>query len=178
MNISSTNLFHLMGHWLYVVCIHLVRVQVVPGPHVDPLAAGDAAASPGAPGASLTSGLPWARLRFWSNRIFSIFKGFYCVLRPVRLSDFIKVYGKYWTSQNWSGRNIHTENPANFTKEILVLYWVMIFRFKGSKRKRYFSIWGISWIGLLWNVLFTLLYKIDVKQTRIKVYCCDVVDGW
>ena len=109
---------------------------------------------------------------------FSIFKGFYCVLRSVRLSDFIKVYGKYWTSQNWSGRNIRTENPANFTEGNISFILGMIFRFKGSKRKRYFSIWGISWIGLLWNVLFTLLYKIDVKQTRIKVYCCDVVDGW
>ena len=38
--------------------IHLAGVRVFPGPHVDPLAAGDAAARPGAPGARLTSGLP------------------------------------------------------------------------------------------------------------------------
>ena len=99
----------------------------------------------------------------------------------VRLSDSIKVYSKYWTFQNWSGHNIHTENPANFTEEILVFYWVWFFDFKANKRDEdeidsgylNFAFW--SWIGLLWNVLFTLLYKIDVKQTRIKVYCCG---GW
>lgn len=43
---------------------YLARVRVVPGPHVDPLAAGDAAARPGAPGASLAPRHPGARLRF------------------------------------------------------------------------------------------------------------------
>ena len=56
---SSSSQHNLLFKYLKVTdCIHLVGVQVVPGPHVDPLAAGDAAARPGAPGARLTPGLP------------------------------------------------------------------------------------------------------------------------
>ena len=52
--------------------IHLAGVRVFPGPHVDPLAAGDAAARPSAPRARLTAFHPGARLRFWRKIFFNV----------------------------------------------------------------------------------------------------------
>ena len=142
----------------------LAGVRVLPGPHVDPLAAGDAAARPCAPGPSLTPSHPGARLRFWRKRYLSIFKGLCTALCSVRLSDSIKVYSKYWTFQNWSGHNIHTENPADFTKEILAFYWIWFLDFD-------VQILG-SWVIWQWvSKIFLFEVELACYEMCCLLYC-------